>query len=228
MWVRAPSPRTTTVPNKWQTVIEDGASIGSHNVLVAPIRIGKDATTGAGSTITKDAPDGQLTLARSKQSHARGLETAGEEAQDLIQVAMPLAQFVAFHAVAEPTRETLPMPAFAVMIARSADGIVLVFNRYRKVWELPGGFIDSGETPRQAAERELPEEAGCARDIRAGWASWKSSDGKPHFGAVFRCEATRCRRNSRTRRSRASRRRARGPAPTTAGPFRRGTAGRFG
>ena len=58
--------------NKWQTVIEDGASIGSHNVLVAPIRIGKDATTGAGSTITKDAPEGQLTLARSKQVTLEG------------------------------------------------------------------------------------------------------------------------------------------------------------
>ncbi len=58
--------------NKWQTVIEDGASIGSNNVLVAPIRIGKNATTGAGSTITKDAPDGQLTIARSKQVTLEG------------------------------------------------------------------------------------------------------------------------------------------------------------
>src|SRR4030095_7001727 len=53
--------------NKSQTVIEDGAFIGSGNMLVAPVRIGKDATTGAGSTINKDAPDGQLTIARSKQ-----------------------------------------------------------------------------------------------------------------------------------------------------------------
>ena len=53
--------------NKWQTVIEDGVHIGSDNVLVAPIRIGKDATTAAGSTITKDAPEGQLTLARARQ-----------------------------------------------------------------------------------------------------------------------------------------------------------------
>ena len=58
--------------NKWQTVIEDGASIGSDNVLVAPIRIGKDATTGAGSTITRDAPEGQLTVARSKQVTIEG------------------------------------------------------------------------------------------------------------------------------------------------------------
>jgi bifunctional UDP-N-acetylglucosamine pyrophosphorylase/glucosamine-1-phosphate N-acetyltransferase len=53
--------------NKSTTTIEDGAFIGSGNMLVAPLRIGKDATTGAGSTITKDAPDGQLTLARGKQ-----------------------------------------------------------------------------------------------------------------------------------------------------------------
>jgi bifunctional UDP-N-acetylglucosamine pyrophosphorylase/glucosamine-1-phosphate N-acetyltransferase len=53
--------------NKSQTVIEDGAFIGSGNMLVAPVRIGRDATTGAGSTISKDAPAGQLTVARSKQ-----------------------------------------------------------------------------------------------------------------------------------------------------------------
>jgi len=53
--------------NKSTTTIEDGAFIGSGNMLVAPVRIGKDATTGAGSTITRDAPDGQLTLTRAKQ-----------------------------------------------------------------------------------------------------------------------------------------------------------------
>jgi bifunctional UDP-N-acetylglucosamine pyrophosphorylase/glucosamine-1-phosphate N-acetyltransferase len=53
--------------NKSTTTIEDGAFIGSGNMLVAPVRIGRDATTGAGSTITKDAPDGQLTLTRAKQ-----------------------------------------------------------------------------------------------------------------------------------------------------------------
>jgi bifunctional UDP-N-acetylglucosamine pyrophosphorylase / glucosamine-1-phosphate N-acetyltransferase len=53
--------------NKFTTTIEDGAFIGSGNMLVAPLRIGKDATTGAGSTITKEVPDGKLTLARAKQ-----------------------------------------------------------------------------------------------------------------------------------------------------------------
>jgi bifunctional UDP-N-acetylglucosamine pyrophosphorylase/glucosamine-1-phosphate N-acetyltransferase len=53
--------------NKWVTTIEDGAFIGSGNMLVAPLTIGKDATTGAGSTISKQAPAGKLTVARSKQ-----------------------------------------------------------------------------------------------------------------------------------------------------------------
>jgi bifunctional UDP-N-acetylglucosamine pyrophosphorylase/glucosamine-1-phosphate N-acetyltransferase len=58
--------------NKFTTTIEDGAFIGSGNMLVAPVRIGKDATTGAGSTITRDAPDGQLTLTRGKQMTVEG------------------------------------------------------------------------------------------------------------------------------------------------------------
>ena len=58
--------------NKSTTTIDDGAFIGSGNMLVAPVRIGKDATTGAGSTITKDAPDGQLTLSRGKQLTLEG------------------------------------------------------------------------------------------------------------------------------------------------------------
>jgi bifunctional UDP-N-acetylglucosamine pyrophosphorylase/glucosamine-1-phosphate N-acetyltransferase len=58
--------------NKSTTTIEDGAFIGSGNMLVAPVRIGKDATTGAGSTITKEVPDGKLTLARAKQMTLEG------------------------------------------------------------------------------------------------------------------------------------------------------------
>jgi bifunctional UDP-N-acetylglucosamine pyrophosphorylase/glucosamine-1-phosphate N-acetyltransferase len=58
--------------NKSTTVIDDGAFIGSGNMLVAPLRIGKDATTGAGSTITREAPDGRLTLTRAKQSTIEG------------------------------------------------------------------------------------------------------------------------------------------------------------
>ena len=58
--------------NKSTTTIEDGAFIGSNASLVAPVRIGRDATIGAGSVVTKDAPDGQLTLARARQGTVEG------------------------------------------------------------------------------------------------------------------------------------------------------------
>ncbi|MFA5083529.1 MAG: bifunctional UDP-N-acetylglucosamine diphosphorylase/glucosamine-1-phosphate N-acetyltransferase GlmU [Hydrogenophilaceae bacterium] len=53
--------------NKHRTVIEDEAFIGSDTQLVAPVTVGKGATLGAGTTLTKDAPPGQLTLSRAKQ-----------------------------------------------------------------------------------------------------------------------------------------------------------------
>ena len=53
--------------NKSRTVIEDGAFIGSGAMLVAPVTIGAQATTGAGSTLTKNAPAGKLTLSRARQ-----------------------------------------------------------------------------------------------------------------------------------------------------------------
>ncbi len=53
--------------NKHRTEIGAGAFIGSNSALVAPVRIGEDATIGAGSVITKDAPVGELTLTRAKQ-----------------------------------------------------------------------------------------------------------------------------------------------------------------
>ncbi|MEZ5472714.1 MAG: bifunctional UDP-N-acetylglucosamine diphosphorylase/glucosamine-1-phosphate N-acetyltransferase GlmU [Marinicella sp.] len=53
--------------NKFTTTIKDGAFIGSDSQLVAPVTIGAHATIGAGSTITKDTPDNQLTLSRVKQ-----------------------------------------------------------------------------------------------------------------------------------------------------------------
>ena len=54
--------------NKFRTEIKDGAFVGSNSQLVAPVTIGKNATIGAGSTITQNTPDGQLTLSRNKQS----------------------------------------------------------------------------------------------------------------------------------------------------------------
>jgi bifunctional UDP-N-acetylglucosamine pyrophosphorylase / glucosamine-1-phosphate N-acetyltransferase len=53
--------------NKFQTRIDDGAFIGSGSMLVAPVSVGANAVIGAGSTITRDAPEGKLTVARSRQ-----------------------------------------------------------------------------------------------------------------------------------------------------------------
>jgi bifunctional UDP-N-acetylglucosamine pyrophosphorylase / glucosamine-1-phosphate N-acetyltransferase len=58
--------------NKWPTLIDDGAFIGSGTMMVAPVRIGAGATIGAGSTITENAPEGELTLTRAKQTTVAG------------------------------------------------------------------------------------------------------------------------------------------------------------
>jgi len=57
---------------KHQTIIEDGAFIGSDSQLVAPVRIGRGAYVGAGSTITKDVPPGSLALSRVPQRVIEG------------------------------------------------------------------------------------------------------------------------------------------------------------
>ncbi len=58
--------------NKFTTTIGDGAFIGSNSALVAPVIIGDQATIGAGSVITKDAPAGELTVARGRQVSLTG------------------------------------------------------------------------------------------------------------------------------------------------------------
>jgi bifunctional UDP-N-acetylglucosamine pyrophosphorylase/glucosamine-1-phosphate N-acetyltransferase len=57
---------------KHPTVIEDGAFIGSDTQLIAPVRIGKGAYVGAGSSITEDVPDGALGIARGRQTNVEG------------------------------------------------------------------------------------------------------------------------------------------------------------
>jgi 8-oxo-dGTP diphosphatase len=101
---------------------------------------------------------------------------------------MPLARFIDFHDLPEGGSGAHAPLHFAVVLARAPDGVVLVFNRYRRVWELPGGLIDGGETPRESAARELAEEAGCeARGL--DWLGIvEVHDGRTHFGAVFQCQ----------------------------------------
>lgn len=58
--------------NKFRTTIMDDAFIGSDTQLVAPVTVGKGATLGAGTTLTKNAPDGELTIARARQMTIKG------------------------------------------------------------------------------------------------------------------------------------------------------------
>ena len=58
--------------NKHRTTIGDDVHIGSNSVLVAPVTVGAGATIGAGSVITRDAPAGQLTVARTRPASIAG------------------------------------------------------------------------------------------------------------------------------------------------------------
>lgn len=62
-------------------------------------------------------------------------------------------------AAEDPPVVPVPMP-LALAVVRHGPAVLLVLNRYRGCWELPGGLIDPGETPHRAAVRELAEEAG--------------------------------------------------------------------
>lgn len=100
---------------------------------------------------------------------------------------MPPASFVSFHEVPEQDCAAVGAPRFAVAIGRTAAGVTLVFSRYRQVWELPGGLIDPGESPRDSAAREFHEETGgIARTLE--WLGLvEVHDGSTHFGAVYAC-----------------------------------------
>lgn len=58
--------------DKHKTIIEDDVFVGSNTQIVAPLKVGKGATIGAGSTITKDVPENDLTLSRAQQKTISG------------------------------------------------------------------------------------------------------------------------------------------------------------
>ena len=64
---------------KHRTVIGDDVSIGSNAVLVAPVTIGQGATIAGGSTISRDVPEGKLTVARAKQTTLEGWKRPTKE-----------------------------------------------------------------------------------------------------------------------------------------------------
>ncbi|MDR1927374.1 MAG: UDP-N-acetylglucosamine diphosphorylase [Oscillospiraceae bacterium] len=65
--------------HKHRTVVGDGAFIGCHNSLVAPVTVGAGAYTAAGSTITEDVPPGALAIARARQENKLRAKNGGDE-----------------------------------------------------------------------------------------------------------------------------------------------------
>jgi bifunctional UDP-N-acetylglucosamine pyrophosphorylase/glucosamine-1-phosphate N-acetyltransferase len=68
--------------NKHLTVIGDGAFIGSNSSLVAPVRIGKGATVGAGSSVSRDVPDGGLCLTRAPRKDVSNWQRPAKPKKD--------------------------------------------------------------------------------------------------------------------------------------------------
>ena len=69
--------------NKYPTIIQDDVFIGSNTNLVAPIRIGKNSVTGAGSTITRDVPPDSLAVERAKQRVIKGWSRKTKDDQEV-------------------------------------------------------------------------------------------------------------------------------------------------
>jgi len=69
--------------NKFTTIIEDGVFIGSDTQLVAPVTVARNATIGAGSTITRDVPADKLTVSRAKQVTINGWSKPVKQPKDI-------------------------------------------------------------------------------------------------------------------------------------------------
>lgn len=68
--------------NKFRTLIEDGAFVGSNTSLVAPVRLGRGSTVGAGSTITSDVGEGNLAVGRGRQRNIENWQRPSREDKD--------------------------------------------------------------------------------------------------------------------------------------------------
>lgn len=84
---------------------------------------------------------------------------------------------------------TLESYKYVVVLSRCEGKILLSRHRARMTWETQGGHVEPGETPMEAARRELWEESGAADyDIRPLCDYWAGDEGRGSNGVVFAAE----------------------------------------
>jgi 8-oxo-dGTP diphosphatase len=90
----------------------------------------------------------------------------------------------------ESTKAILYSPFVASCVVAVHNGaILLVYDRFKQHWELPGGGIETGETPRDCAVRELMEESGqSGAELEfAGIIKFKLAKSGIRFAAIYSC-----------------------------------------
>jgi 8-oxo-dGTP diphosphatase len=103
-------------------------------------------------------------------------------------------QGVVLEAVLDTAEDALAEPLLhplthALVVVRCQGRFLVLFNRFKQHWELPGGIIDAGETPRACAARELLEETGQRIEPSAlsyrGLTCLSFPSGKREHGALY-------------------------------------------
>ncbi len=89
----------------------------------------------------------------------------------------------------KPDEQTNVSYTFAIIVSRYREQWIWVKHRERNTWELPAGHLESGETPMEAARRELYEETGALEFTIDPVVSYEGTyQGKPVFGMIFLAE----------------------------------------